>query len=61
MTSAPYNVVFAGNGSDVVLTLCDGQVVYERSADGTEAWNGVDVEKAKAEAAQRAARIIAEL
>ena len=53
--------MLAGNGSGVMPTLCDGQVVYERSADGTEAWNGVDVEKAKAEAAQRAARIIAEL
>ena len=61
MTSAPYNVVFAGNGSDVVLTLCDGEVVYERSADGTEVWPGIDMEKAKAEVAQRAARIIGEL
>ncbi len=56
MTDPVYNVVFSGAGSDVVLTLCDGQVVYR---DG--AWPTVDLERAKAEVAARAKRIIAEL
>lgn len=56
MTQPDYNVVFAGDGSDVVLTLCDGQVVYE---DGS--WPGVDLERVKAEVAARAERIISEL
>ncbi len=56
MTDPVYNVVFSGAGSDVVLTLCDGQVVYR---DGT--WPTVDLERAKAEVATRAKRIIAEL
>ena len=56
MTQPDYNVVFAGDGSDVVLTLCDGQVVYE---DGS--WPGVDLERVKAEVTARAERIISEL
>lgn len=56
MTDALYNVVFAGAGSDVVLTMCDGKVIYR---DGDFAT--VDVERAKAEVSTRAARIIAEL
>ncbi|MBQ9955738.1 MAG: amidohydrolase [Eggerthellaceae bacterium] len=56
MTDPVYNVVFSGAGSDVVLTLCDGQVVYR---DG--AWPTIDLERAKAEVAARAKRIIAEL
>lgn len=36
------NVVYAGHGSDVVLTLCDGQVIYR---DGQ--WPTIDVEQAK--------------
>ena len=56
MTQPDYNVVFAGDGSDVVLTLCDGQVVYE---DGS--WPGIDLERVKAEVAARAERIISEL
>lgn len=56
MTQPDYNVVFAGDGSDVVLTLCDGQVVYE---DGS--WPGIDLERVKAQVAERAERIISEL
>lgn len=56
MTSPIYNVVFAGDGSDVVLTMCDGEVVYE---DGS--WSGIDLEKTKSEVAARAQRIISEL
>ena len=56
MTDVPYNVVFSGSGSDVVLTLCDGKVVYR---DGS--WPTIDVELAKAEVAERSQRIIAEL
>lgn len=56
MTSPLYNVVFAGDGSDVVLTLCDGEVVFEAGE-----WPGIDVERAQAEVAARAHRIIASL
>ena len=55
-TDVVYNIVYAGDGADVVLTMCDGEVIYR---DG--AWPTIDVERAKAECAARAARIIAEL
>lgn len=51
-----YNVVFAGHGSDVCLTMVDGEVVYR---DGT--WPTLDIERAKAETDAAAKRIIAEL
>lgn len=50
------NVVYAGHGSDVVLTMCDGRVIYR---DG--AWPTVDLERVKAEVQQRTERIQAEL
>lgn len=56
MTQPLYNVVFAGDGSDVVLTLCDGEVVYR---DGV--WPALDMERIKAEVQGRAQRIISEL
>lgn len=56
MTDPLMNVVYAGHGSDVVLTLCDGAVVYR---DG--AWPGIDIERVKAECTQRTQRIISEL
>ncbi|WP_165056119.1 MULTISPECIES: amidohydrolase [unclassified Adlercreutzia] len=56
MTDVLCNVVFAGSGSDVVLTMCDGEVIYRDGAFAT-----IDVEKAKAEVSARAKRIIAEL
>lgn len=56
MTDPLYNVVFAGDGSDCVLTMSDGDVVYE---DGE--YLTLDLERAKAEVADRAARIISEL
>ncbi len=56
MTDALYNVAYAGNGSDVVLTMCDGKVVYR---DGE--WPTIDLEQTKAEVAKRAERIISEL
>jgi 5-methylthioadenosine/S-adenosylhomocysteine deaminase len=56
MTDPIYNVCYAGSGSDVCLTMCDGQVVYEAGQ-----WTGVDVERAKAEVSKRAQRIISEL
>lgn len=52
----PTNVVYAGRGSDVVLTMCDGAVVYR---DG--AWPGIDIDRVKAEVAERTQRIQAEL
>ena len=51
-----YNVVFAGHGSDVCLTMVDGEVVYR---DG--AWPTIDIERAKAETEAAAQRIISEL
>lgn len=56
MTQPLYNIVFAGDGSDVVLTLCDGEVVYR---DG--GWPALDMERIKAEVQGRAQRIISEL
>ena len=56
MTDPLCNVVYAGHGSDVVLTLCDGKVVYD---NGT--YPGIDLEKAKAEVTSRHKRIVAEL
>lgn len=56
MTQPLYNAVFAGNGSDVELTLCDGQVVYERGA-----WPGIDIDRVRAEVQARSQRIISEL
>lgn len=64
MTQAVYNVVYAGDGSNVVLTLCDGKVVYRAAADGVEdhaEFRGIDLEKVKAEVSSRARRIISEL
>lgn len=50
------NMVYAGHGADVCLTMCDGAVVYR---DGQ--WPLVDVERAKAEVTARTQRIIGEL
>ena len=50
------NVVYAGHGSDVVLTMCDGRVVYR---DG--AWPTIDIDRVKAEVAARTVRIQSEL
>lgn len=60
MTSAIYNVIFAGDGSDVVLTMCDGRVVFKRSGNDLE-WSGIDLELVKSEVAKRTKRIISEL
>lgn len=56
LTDALTNVVYAGHGADVVLTMCDGRTVYR---DGV--WPGVDVERAKSEVSARTERIRAEL
>ncbi|WP_290995402.1 amidohydrolase [Gordonibacter sp.] len=56
MTDPLVNLVYAGHGSDVCLTMSDGTVVYR---DGT--FPTVDVERAKAEVATRTKRIIAEV
>ncbi|MEG0375567.1 MAG: amidohydrolase [Raoultibacter sp.] len=50
------NAVFAGHGSDVCLTMVDGEVLYR---DG--AWDTIDVERAKAEVEVRTQRIISSL
>lgn len=56
MTNPLVNMVYAGHGSDVCLTMCDGRVVYR---DGV--WPTMDVELAKAEVCARTRRIMAEL
>ncbi len=56
MTDPVMNVVYSASGSDVVLTMCDGDVIYR---DGS--WESIDIELAKAEVTQRAEHIIAEL
>lgn len=56
LTQPLYNVVFSGDGADVVLTLCDGAVVYR---DGQ--WPTLDLERIRAEVQGRAQRIISEL
>lgn len=64
-TSAPYftpctdfteNLVFSAQGSDVVLTMSDGKVLYR---DGE--YTTLDIEKIKAEAASRTAAILNKL
>lgn len=56
MTNPLVNVVFAGHGSDVCLTMSDGEVVYR---DGI--YPTIDVVRVKAEVEQRTRRIIAGL
>ena len=56
MTNPEVNVVFSGHGSDVALTMCDGEVVYR---DGV--CLGIDLEQVKAEVSARTKRIISEL
>ncbi len=50
------NVVYAGHGTDVVLTMCDGEVVYK---DGE--FPRIDIEAVKAEVEARSKRIIKEV
>ena len=61
MTDPIYNVAYAGNGSDVVLTLCDGEVVYDASESPEGRWPGIDMERVQNEVSIRAKRIISEL
>ena len=56
LTDPLMNVVFSGSGSDVVLTMCDGRVIYR---DGV--WPGVDLELVKHEVVRRTNRILSEL
>ena len=50
------NVVYAGHGSDVVLTMCDGAVVYRNGV-----WPTLDIDRVKAEVCKRTVRIQDEL
>lgn len=61
MTSPVYNVAYAGDGSDVVLTMCDGKVVYDGAAAPEARWPGMDIERVKHEVSDRSKRIISEL
>lgn len=56
MTNPVANVVYAGHGGDVCLTMVDGAVLYR---DGD--YPTIDVERAKAEVAAATARIAAQL
>ena len=53
MTNPLVNVVYAGHGADVCLTMCD---VYREGE-----WPTLDIERAKAEVEARTKRIIGEL
>ena len=55
-TDMACNLVYAGHGSDVVMTLCDGQVLYAQGNFPT-----IDLERAKAECAARTKRVLGEL
>ncbi len=61
MTDPIYNAVYAGDGSDVVLTMCDGRVVYDGNATDKARFPGIDLERTKSEVEKRAQRIISEL
>lgn len=61
MTDPIYNVIFAGDGSDVELTLCDGAVVFDKNATPENRFPGIDIEHVKTEVSARANRIISEL
>ena len=50
------NLIYAGLGSDICLTMVDGDVVYK---DGI--WPHLDIDKIKAEVKDRRHRIIGEL
>ncbi len=50
------NLIYAGHGHDVVMTMVDGVVLYR---DGQ--WPTLDIERVKFEVAKRSARIISEL
>ena len=52
MTDVLVNVVYAAHGSDCVLTLCDGVVVYRNGE-----WPNIDIEQVKREVSARTARI----
>ena len=56
MTNPVVNVVYAGHGSDVCLTMSDGVVIYRDGIFPT-----IDLERAKTEVVQRTQRIIAEV
>ena len=50
------NLVYSANGADVVLTMCDGEVLYEDGESKT-----IDVEKAKAEVKRSVSEVLAAL
>lgn len=50
------NLVYSAQGSDVIMTICDGKILYDHGVYTT-----IDMEKASAETAARAKRIAAEI
>jgi 5-methylthioadenosine/S-adenosylhomocysteine deaminase len=52
----PTNILYSANGSDVLLTMCDGQVLYEEGE-----WKTIDVERTKHEVKRCVSEILAQL
>lgn len=52
----PTNVLYSANGADVVLTMCDGAVLYQ---DGS--YTTIDIEKTKAEVVRCVGEVLAAL
>jgi len=50
------NLVYSAQGSDVVLTMCDGKILYENGVYKT-----IDVEKARYETEHRAYAIASKI
>jgi 5-methylthioadenosine/S-adenosylhomocysteine deaminase len=50
------NIVYSASGSDILLTVCDGQVLYKNGEYLT-----LDVEKIKYEAEKAVKKILASL
>ena len=50
------NLIYSANGSDIVLTMCDGKVLYK---DGE--YKTIDIEKAKAEVVRSVGEVLTEL
>ena len=61
MTDALTNIIFAGDGSNVVLTVSDGRVIFDANGPMGTKWPGLDIEEIRAEVEYRANRIIQSL
>lgn len=50
------NLIYSGQGSDIILTMVDGEILYKNGE-----WLTIDIEKAKSEVSARRLRIDNEL